>query len=632
MCGIAGIYHFGASSAPVEQRLLTAMASSLIHRGPDEEGVYIDRNVGLAHRRLRIIDLSSGRQPLSNEDGTVWISFNGEIYNYPGLRRSLEGKGHTFRTNTDTEAIVHLYEEYGERCVEQLRGMFAFAIWDATRRQLFLARDRVGIKPLYYYHDGRTFLFASEIKALLAHPAVSPTIDPCALDDYLTYLYVPGPKSIYQQIRKLQPGSTMTVSEAGCRERIYWDLSFEPRRGLTEADYAQGLVEKLRETVAVHLASDMPLGAFLSGGLDSSAVVGMMAGLIDQPVITSSIGFREAGFDELPYARAVAGRFQTRAHEKIIEASAAKILDPLTWHFDEPFADSSMIPTYYVSQAAREHVTVCLSGDGGDENFAGYRRYRFDRMENRLRAVMPGAIREPLFGLLGRLCPKADWLPRPFRAKTLLTNLSLSPERGFFHTMSWFTPQMKRALYGETLRKTLDGYDAFSVMQPHFDRTRGWDPLSRIQYVDIKTYLVDDILTKVDRASMAHALEVRVPLLDHEFMEYAAAIPASLKLRRGRGKHIFKQALRGLLPPDVIDRPKMGFSIPLAEWFRGELKPTFEQSLFAPDAFVNGLFNPEPIRHWWAQHQRGTRDYSYHLWALLMLERWGKAFIDRAGR
>jgi asparagine synthase (glutamine-hydrolysing) len=626
MCGIAGIFHPGLSEVACGDQL-QRMTSVLFHRGPDEGSSYVDGPIGLGHRRLKIIDLAGGRQPIFNEDGTKAIVFNGEIYNFQALRNTLHKAGHRFQTRSDTEVILHAYEEYGEGCVHHLRGMFAFAIWDGRKRELFLARDRVGIKPLYYYWDCRTFLFASEIKAILQDPTVRREIDPCALDDYLTYLYIPAPKTIFRGIKKLLPGHTLTVSAQGLREKEYWDLAFEPKDSLTEADYAAGLLEKIRESVALHMVSDVPLGAFLSGGVDSSAVVGLMAGVLDQPVNTASIGFRDDDFNELPYARAVGQRFHTRAHERTVEASAAKIFDTLVWHFDEPFADSSMVPTYYVSQAAREVVTVCLSGDGGDENFAGYRRYRFDALENRVRMALPQALRAPLFGALGRLYPKADWLPQVFRAKTLLTNLALTPEEGYFHTMSWFTPGMKSLLYQDWLKGALGDYQSSAVMQAYFDRVRDWDPLSRIQYVDIKTYLADDILAKVDRASMAHALEVRVPLLDHEVMEYAARIPARYKLHRGEGKYIFKRALQDLLPPEVLNRPKMGFSPPLTRWFRGDLQSLFEQQVLAKETFIGSFFDLQPIHRWWAQLQRGTRDYSPYLWALLVLECWGRRFM-----
>lgn len=627
MCGITGIFYPYQSEAPSSDQL-QRMTSVLVHRGPDDGSWYIDGQVGLGHRRLSIIDVAGGKQPLFNENRSKAIVFNGEIYNFQELRKNLLEKGHHFETQSDTEVILRAYEEYGEKCVHHLRGMFAFAIWDGKKKELFLARDRVGIKPLYYYWNSRKFLFASEIKSILQDPTVKREIDSLALDDYLTYLYIPAPKTIFQGIRKLLPGHTLTVSEKGLKEQEYWDIVFEPQNGLREADSAAGLLEKLRESVALHLVSEVPLGAFLSGGMDSSAVVGIMAGLLDQPVNTASIGFREAGFDELPYARMVAQKFQTSAYEKTVEASAAKILDDLVWYFDEPFADSSMVPTYYVSQVARERVTVCLSGDGGDENFAGYRRYRFDVLENQIRAVVPNVLRQPLFGTLGRVYPKADWLPRVFRAKTLLTNLSLSPEAGYFHSMSWFTPEMKNLLYRDTLKRTLEGYDPFSVMKTYFDRTRDWDPLSRIQYVDMKTYLVDDILTKVDRASMAHSLEVRVPLLDHQVMEYAAGIPARYKLQNGEGKCIFKKALQDLLSPEILNRAKMGFSIPLARWLRrSDLKRLFEDRVFSNNTFIGAFFDPAPIQQWWEQHQRGTRDNAYYLWALLVLECWGRRFI-----
>lgn len=625
MCGITGIFSPRAGS--ITRAQLQRMTDVLSHRGPDDDGFYMDGPVGLGHRRLSIIDVAGGHQPMLNADRTRAIVFNGEIYNFQALRTTLLQQGYRFSTQGDTEVILQAYDAYGPACVQHLRGMFAFAIWDGVKRQLFLARDRVGIKPLYYSWDGQTCLFASEIKAILQDQRVQKRLNAQALDDYLTYLYIPSPKTIFQGIHKLPPGHTLTVSADGLEERAYWDLTFAPQEGLREEDYMASLMDTLRESVSIHLMSEVPLGAFLSGGVDSSAVVGLMAGLLEQPVNTASIGFREDGFDELPHARTIAQRFQTRSHERTVVAEAAKILADLVWHFDEPFADSSMVPTYYVSQMAREWVTVCLSGDGGDENFAGYRRYRFDVFENRLRALLAPGIRQPLFGALAALYPKADWLPRVLRAKTLFTNLALTPERAYYHTMSCFTAPMKQALYHDTFKHDLGGYDPFEVMQTYFDRTQGWDPLSRIQYVDIKTYLVDDILTKVDRASMAHSLEVRVPLLDHEVMEQAARIPAAYKLRRGEGKYILKKALRGLLPDDILYRPKMGFSMPLAQWFREDLQSTFTTGVLAKDAFIGNFYHQDVIQRWWIHHQRGLRDYSAYFWALLVLETWGQRFM-----
>jgi asparagine synthase (glutamine-hydrolysing) len=628
MCGIAGIVDFEKTPS---LDLLRRMTDAIRHRGPDGSGCFHDGPAALGHRRLAIIDLKTGDQPILSEDKKLAIIFNGEIYNYRALRAALASRGAVFHTESDTEAILRAYEIHGQDCVRHLRGMFAFAIWDGRDQSLFLARDRVGIKPLYYSWNGRRLLFGSEIKAIVESPDLDRTIDPLALDDYLTYLYIPAPKTIYRDVRKLPPAHTLRVSRQGIAIREYWDLSFEARPDLGEARYVAEVQDALRDSVQCHLMSDVPLGAFLSGGIDSSAVVATMASLMPDPVKTASIGFTESGFDELPYARMVANAFHTEDREKVVEASAAAILDTLVWHFDEPFADSSMVPTYYVSQIARERVTVCLSGDGGDENFAGYRRYRFDVFENRVRGLLPAGVRRPVFGTLGTVYPKADWLPRMFRAKTLFTNLALSPERAYGHTMSWFTPAWKRELYRPELQRRVADYDPHSVLEAHFARTEGWDPLSRIQYVDMKTYLVDDILTKVDRASMAHSLEVRVPLLDHEFMERAATIPASYKLRRGEGKFIFKQSLRGTLPSEVIDRPKMGFTIPLARWFRKELRPTFESTVLAPDAYVAEHFEGEALRRMWSLHQQGRRDLAPYLWALLVLEQWGRRFQRRSG-
>jgi len=627
MCGIAGIYHV-EPSRPASEECVARMAAAITHRGPDDGTVHMDGPMGFGHRRLSIIDVAGGRQPIFNEDRSKAIIFNGEIYNFHPLTEDLIRRGHRFETRSDTEAILHAYEEYGEDCVRHLRGMFAFAIWDASKRELFLARDRLGIKPLYYAWDGHTFLFASEIKAILEGPSISRAIDPYALDDYLTYLYIPAPKTIFRSVRKLPAACTLRVTPKGpSSPREYWDLEFTPRSGLGEEDASRELLEKLRESVTIHLESEVPLGAFLSGGIDSSAVVGLMAEHVRGPVRTASIGFRDEAFDELPYARAVAARFGADPYEKTVDASAAAILDRLVWHYDEPFADSSMVPTYYVSQIARERVTVCLSGDGGDENFAGYRRYRFDLWENRVRSLLPGALRTPVFGTLGALYPKADWLPRPLRAKTTLQNLALGSERGYFHTMSWFSSLKKRALYRPALQSQLADYDAFSAFEPYFRRSEGWDPLSRIQYVDIKTYLVDDILTKVDRASMAHSLEVRVPLLDHELMELAASIPASLKMNGAGGKRVLKRAVADLVPSEVLHRTKMGFSIPLARWFRGELRPLFEARVLGDHSSVADWFDIGAVRTWWSSHQSGASDLAPELWALLVLESWGQRFL-----
>ena len=519
------------------------MVAALHHRGPDDSGSFRDDLAALGHARLSIIDLASGHQPMCNEDESIWIVFNGEIYNFPELHESLVARGHRFRSRCDTEAILHLYEDHGERCVDHLRGMFAFAIWDQKRRRLFLARDRVGIKPLYYWHSGTRLVFGSEIKAILRAPGVPRRIDPEALQDYLTYLWVPAPKSMFEGILKLPAGHTAVFDEHGLRVRQYWDLHFpEPLRDGEEALCERFLAE-LEESVRIHLLSDVPLGAFLSGGLDSSAVVATMARLISGPVVTNSIGFEEEAFDELEYADAVARKFHTDHHRQVVRPDAVDLVGRLAWHYDEPFADSSAIPTYCVSRMARENVTVALSGDGGDENMAGYRKYKFHQRERPVRRLVPGPLRRLAFRPLGRLYPKADWLPRVLRAKSTLQNLGLDRRRGDLPQPGRPRPERASlALIRPEVRAK--GYDPMTVIEDHYRRCDAADPLSRELYVDIKTYLVDDILTKVDRASMAVGLEVRVPLLDHKFMEFMAAIPSGLKLRRGQGKYLFKQAVR----------------------------------------------------------------------------------------
>lgn len=624
MCGICGI--FAPGSGAVDRAVVERMTSAIAHRGPDDDGFHVAGPIGLGHRRLSIIGVETGHQPIFTEDRKLAIIFNGEIYNYRQLRSELEGRGHRFRTETDTEAILLAYREWGADSVKRLRGMFAYAIWDEPARTLFLARDRLGIKPLYYAWDGTTLRFGSEIKALLEDPAFRPTLDPLALDEYLTYLYVPAPRSIFREVRKLRPGHTLTATVRGIEDREYWDLAIRPGPRRSEEEEIEALRAALTDSVACHLMSEVPLGAFLSGGIDSSAVVGTMARLSDSPVRTESIGFREDAYDELPSARQVARAFGADARERIVEAHAADILDELAWHYDEPFADSSMVPTWYVSKAARERVTVCLSGDGGDENFAGYRRMRFDYLENRIRSRLPRWVRRGVLAPVAAAYPKADRLPQVFRGKTLLTNLTLSPERAYHNTMRWFTPAMKARLYRPALRAAVGEHDAFGVQEEFFRRSEGWHPLSRIQYVDFKTYLPDDILAKVDRASMAHSLEVRVPLLDHRFVEHAATIPADLKIRNGTGKYIFKRALEGLVPADVLARRKMGFSVPLDLWFRGELRAPFEQRVLGAGSFTESLFEPGAVRSLWDEHQKGIRDRSYPLWALLTLEHWGRRF------
>jgi asparagine synthase (glutamine-hydrolysing) len=623
MCGIAGIYNYKTLEA-VSSRLLKAMNDTLVHRGPDDEGFYFSDEIGLAHRRLSIIDVAAGHQPMTNEDDTVWVIFNGEIYNFPELHEALEAKGHQFKTHSDTEVIVHLYEERGEECFRELRGMFAIAIWDKRERKLVLGRDRVGKKPLYYYHDGSKIVFASEIKAILQVPRVSRDLDLQALSDYFSFLYVPAPKSIFKSIRKILPGHYLTVSSQGLRETQYWDLSFGEIDELTEKQWADKLFDGLQEAVRVRLMSEVPLGAFLSGGVDSSSVVAMIQNATEGPVITTSIGFDEKYFDELPYARSVASRFATTHYEQVVRPDAMAVLEKLAWHYDEPFADSSAVPTYYVSKVARKHVTVALSGDGGDENFAGYRRYYFDQRENWIRSWLPSGVRQPVFGALASVYPKADWAPQIFRGKATFQNLARCPVEAYFRSVTACQPELKRGLLNGDVQRQLGSYDSLDVLREYYEKADTDDLLSRVQYVDIKTYLTDDILAKVDRASMAVSLEVRAPILDHKFMELAARIPSSLKLRGMQGKYIFKKALERCLPASVLYRKKMGFAVPLAQWFRGELKDLAYETIYREhDDFLNA----STVQRIWDEHQKGFRDRSTELWAIFMFRLWQRKFL-----
>jgi asparagine synthase (glutamine-hydrolysing) len=603
------------------------MNDTLIHRGPDAEGFYTSGALGFAHRRLSIIDLEGGQQPMTNEDETIWVIFNGEIYNFIDLQKDLIKKNHYFKTRSDTEAIIHLYEEKGEDCFKYLRGMFSIALWDEKENKLLLARDRVGKKPLFYFYDGSRVVFGSEIKAILEAPDIPREIDIQALSDYFSFLYVPAPKTIYRQIRKVHPGHYLVVKDGEVRETKYWDISFANALELSENEWCEKIMEKYREAVRIRLISDVPLGAFLSGGIDSSSVVGLMSELKNEPVLTSSIGFDEQDFNELHYAREVASKFRTNHYEKVVRPEALGIIEKLAWHYDEPFADSSAIPTYYVSKVAKEKVTVALSGDGGDENFAGYRRYYFDSRENSLRAILPLGVRRPIFGLLASLYPKADWAPRVFRAKATFEALSCSHLEGYFQSVSAFDPQLKQRLFHPNVRQALADYESIEVLRGYYDRADTPDLLSRVQWLDIKTYLTDDILVKVDRASMANSLEVRAPILDHEFMELVATIPSRLKLQGKVAKYIFKEALKNILPEKILHRRKMGFAVPLASWFRGDLKSFAYDTILANGSGT--YFDQSVVEQIWKQHQSGLRDRSTELWVLLMFQLWKKVFIDK---
>jgi asparagine synthase (glutamine-hydrolysing) len=621
MCGIAGIFDT-REQRPIDEGLLSRMNQVQFHRGPDDGGIHVEPGVGLAHRRLSIIDLSNGHQPLFNEDHSVVVVFNGEIYNFPALTEELLAAGHRFRTHCDTEVIVHAWEEWGEACVERFRGMFAFAIWDRNRRTLFLARDRLGIKPLYYalLADGR-LLFGSELKALLECHALPRVIDPRAVEDYFSYGYVPDPRSIFRDVHKLEPGYTLTVKtgQEELRPRQYWDVPFTSNGVQNEADAREGLIEQLREAVDMRLIAEVPLGAFLSGGVDSSAVVALMAGLSEKPVSTCSISFGDPAFNEAHYAAMVAEQFGTDHQVEEVDPDDYGLIDQLAGLYDEPYADSSAMPTYRVCELARKRVTVALSGDGGDENFAGYRRYRWHMYEERLRNLMPRGLRKPLFGALGSLYPKIDWAPRIFRAKSTFQALARDAVEGYFHNFSILPDTLRQQLYTAGFRKQLDGYHGIEVFNRHLERAPE-HPLSMVQYLDMKTYLTGDILTKVDRASMAHALEVRVPILDHKFVEWVSGLPPAMKLSGGEGKYIFKRALEPHLSKEILYRRKMGFAVPLASWFRGPLRQRIRDALLGPTLADMGIFDTDFLEALLDQHQSGRRDHSAALWALLMFE------------
>jgi len=622
MCGITGLFDINGMRE-VPRELLVRMNESQHHRGPDEGGIHIEPGVGLGHRRLSIIDLSSGQQPLFNEDGSVVVVFNGEIYNFRELVPQLEALGHVFHTRSDTEVIVHAWESWGEDCVKRFRGMFAFALWDRNKQTLFLARDRLGVKPLYYalLPDG-WLLFGSELKSLLAHPRLDREIDAFAVEEYFAFGYVPEPRTIFTSAKKLPQAATLAAKRGAplADAREYWDIPFSPVRVASEAEAVEELVARLRESLKLRLISEVPLGAFLSGGVDSSAVVAMMAGVSSEPVNTCAISFADPKFDESAYAQMVADRYRTRHRVERVESDDFALLDTLARQYDEPYADSSAIPTYRVCQLARKNVTVALSGDGGDESFGGYRRYRFHLLEEKMRNSLPLGLRRPVFGIMGRLYPKADWAPRILRAKSTFEALARTSVEAYFHSVSILRDAMRRRLYNPAFRAQLGGYNAIEVMNRHARRAPTDDPLALVQYLDMHTYLVGDINTKVDRASMAHSLEVREPLMDHPLVEWLSGLPSNLKICRQEGKYLLKKAMQPYLPDEILYRPKMGFAVPLAGWFRGALRDRVRDSLLGARLLDTGIFNRGYLRELVDQHQSGMRDYSAPIWTLLKFE------------
>jgi asparagine synthase (glutamine-hydrolysing) len=617
VCGIAG---FVAPDRGDEQ-LLRKMCDAITHRGPDEEGFYCRGGIGLGSRRLSIIDLAGGTQPIYNEDRTVAVVFNGEIYNFQELRADLETRGHKFSTRTDTECIVHLYEDHGGRCVEHLRGMFAFALWDARERRLLLARDRVGKKPLCYRLEGNNIYFGSELKSLIQDRGFTRRVDPIALHHYLTYQYVPAPHSIYEGVRKLPPAHTLTFEDGRVSLARYWRLHYSPKVDISEAEAVEQLRDLVDEATRLRLVSERPIGAFLSGGVDSSFVVASMASQLDQKVKTFSIGFEQEEFDERRYARVVADRLGTDHHELVVHPDIHDLLPKLAWHYDEPFADSSAIPSFYVSELARRNVVVVLNGDGGDESFAGYERYLWS--QRMARYQVPAALRPLVRRVRGK--GQAKW--RPVHRMRQLAAMLDAPEASYARMISYFTEDQKSEIYSTEMNLLTSGNNSYDILFDAFAESDAEDLLDRTLDADVQTYLPGDLLVKMDIATMAHSLEARSPFLDHRVMEFAASLPAAMKLSDGKTKRILKLASRGVLPDEIIDRPKKGFAVPLGAWLRGELKDLSHDLLTDTTAQQRGYFNISAVRQLLKEHQEGL-DHSPRLYALLQLEMWHRLFLD----
>ncbi len=632
MCGICGI----ATTSPaglVSPSLLTSMCRTIVHRGPDDEGIYCGETIGLAARRLSIIDLAGGHQPLASEDQTIWIAHNGEVYNFPELREELAGRGHVFRTRTDTETIIHSYEEWGEEFVHKLRGMFAFAIWDGREQKLLLARDRLGVKPLYYTLLGdRTLVFGSELKAVLAHPKVRRAVEPKALDLYLTLEYVPAPFSMFKDIHKLPAGSTLVYKEGQVEIKNYWDVAAGPaeRREVTKKELPaimDELYALLKESVKLRLISDVPLGAFLSGGIDSSTIVGLMSELGASPLKTFSIGFEEVSYNELKYARRVAEKFATDHEEFILEPRALELAEKLIRHLDEPFGDFSIFPTYLVSQMARSRVKVILSGDGGDEIFGGYEHYQAQKIAASRAVQMIG---RPLSRLINRLPPSQKKKGLWNKLQRYLLGLEQDSELRHLRWMTFLSSADKDGLYTDDLKTQLGAVEEITGLSPFreiFAVLPSFDPINSELYLDLKTYLADDIMVKVDRMSMAASLEAREPLLDHKLVEFAFSLPGRIKLNGLKTKWIFKKTMERLLPRENIYRPKEGFSIPIKHWLRQELKDMLLDYLSEKRIKEEGLFDYGRIKNMIDGHLSGRKNWSHQLWALLVFEIWREKYL-----
>jgi asparagine synthase (glutamine-hydrolysing) len=630
MCGITGILQL--NDQPAARDLLQRMNDRIAHRGPDEEGFWLRGPVGLAMRRLAIIDLKCGQQPLCNEDETVWIVFNGEIYNFPELREQLETRGHRFRTHSDTETIVHAYEEWGEECPRHLRGMFAFAIYDLKTETLFLARDRVGKKPLLYTTVNGQFLFASEFQALLAHPNVPRRPNLRALDAYLATTCIPSPLTGYEGIHKLPPAHSLTARNGEITMRRYWSLD-ECFQGthklrLSEAEAARELLRRLEEAVRIRLMSEVPLGAFLSGGIDSSAIVALMSRLSGKPVKTFSIGFHESDYSEVQHARRVAERYGTDHTEIIVEPDAMEILPLLVRHYGEPYADSSAVPTFYVSQATRRHVTVALNGDGGDEVFGGYERYRAMQITDKV----PDALLRLGARAADVIPGNTDFRSRGTRLKRLLEAAALPAPQRYLRWTSAFSVARKDQLYTREFKEAADFPATPHPVQQWLAAHRDLHVVDACLLTDTMTYLPDDLLVKVDITSMANSLEARSPFLDHPLMEWAAQLPAHYKVRGGTTKYILRKALAQLVPLENMQRPKMGFGVPVGRWFQGPMKALLCDTVLSDRALSRGYFQPQEVRRLADEHLSGQADHAFRLWSLLMLELWHQEFIDTTAR
>ena len=623
MCGIAGFVNFTGHDRTAALAKVRQMTDVLIHRGPDAEGFFADDFLALGHRRLAIIDIDTGQQPMSDLDGQIQISFNGEIYNFQQLKTELEAAGHRFRTRSDTEVILKAYIEWGEDCVQRLNGMFAFAIWDARHQRLMLARDRVGKKPLYYQRRGDTVVFASELKALVAHGLQTVDVDPESLECYLTMGYIPAPRTIYSGVRKLLASHLLLITRSGDVERRYWDLDFANPAEIPPGQAVEEFEGLLDEAVRCRMISEVPLGAFLSGGLDSSLVVSSMAKMQEAPVVTHTIGFDDTKFTEVAAARAISAHLGTAHHELIARPHAADILEKIAWHFDEPFADSSAVPTWYVCQMTRQSVTVALSGDGGDESFGGYTfRYLPHMWESRVRQAVPAAARSLLFGPLGSIWPGSARLPKPLRLKSIFENLAVGDSEAYYRDLIWLRSDIRERVYQGDFIDRLKGFTSFEAVNDLYAHCNALDAMGRSQHADVFGYMTNDVLVKVDRMSMAHSLEVRSPLLDYRIMEFAARLPTGIKMGFRKGKLPLRSLAARRLPREIHTMPKQGFSVPAAAWLRGELRPMVEDLIFDCSGIVSENLRTAELRRLWNEHLGSHRDHSVFFWGLMMLGMW----------